>query len=658
MVPLEPFVETPMAFYFGGSGDDEALNVNYIPSSSEVWIVGETRSESIPGLPGVVSGLSDAFALRIGPIYDTPGLFKDDIPLVAAHRVGASGEERIRFVSATSLQTLLAGETSSPDFPTLDSAQSTHTGGTDVFILRLASDGQIISSALWGGSGDESVRGFQTYSGSSEVLIAGDSSSSDLPMRDPQQPQLRGGRDAFLAWLTMGGQLLQSTYHGGSGDDFTTSMYTVASSRIRLSGHTDSSDLPERSSWQPGSAGGRDAWLADFSIPAFIAPEWVWVAPGIQTRILISTLQPIGSRIVTLRVSDPARAAFRVGSRLLSEVTIDSRLDNALEGLASEGETSVTISAPGFASRTVRVRLGKPVMRFSGADSLSIGIFDEGPRIQVVPDVVDPSTGRLGLQNSSNYSALDFGNPIIDVADPSIATYSLFGLRPQGIGSTTVTAKGKFPFFPETGLPVNVGPGRFAPQRDPAWLTPVTPSTVELRPYLGQSVFGNFKVEVENPRIAQVIFVNGPPSSAIDVVLPPNSNSRTLSLLLWPGGETGATRLKISSSFLTEDTYVPVEVRPAVLNLAFERPSGIVSTAAQLLPGESIAVRPRLGIEGVTQAFVPSPNPPLQIFLQSTNPDVASLPAPILRYDLSSTTSVKATSLGPASLIVGTPKPL
>src|SRR5205085_11867776 len=95
----------------------------------------------------------------------------------------------------------VGGWTSSTDFPVTNAMQSTYGGGADDgFLLHLQPDGNLYSSTYYGGSGSDRVLGlFCPSSNDMTVLLAGQTTSVDLPLKDPVRAALAGISDGFLA---------------------------------------------------------------------------------------------------------------------------------------------------------------------------------------------------------------------------------------------------------------------------------------------------------------------------------------------------------------------------------------------------------------------------------------------------------------------------
>ncbi len=123
--------------------------------------------------------------------------------------------------------------------------QRPHAGGTDLFVARFTSAGELVFLTYLGGGDNETHRSQIAVDGSSIYLVAGTRSSNFPTTSNAHRSRFGGGSfDGVFARLSLdGGELLYSTFIGGSGDDRAFAI-TLAGSRIVIGGRTDSSDFP------------------------------------------------------------------------------------------------------------------------------------------------------------------------------------------------------------------------------------------------------------------------------------------------------------------------------------------------------------------------------------------------------------------------------
>ncbi|HEX6309659.1 MAG TPA: SBBP repeat-containing protein [Longimicrobiales bacterium] len=100
---------------------------------------------------------------------------------------------------------IVVGETDSRDFPVSTNAvQATYGGGaSDGTIVILDGNGEILYSSYLGGSGDDWIRGVATGPNGT-IFVVGSTTSDDLPVSAGALQTTRGGaEDAFIARLTL-----------------------------------------------------------------------------------------------------------------------------------------------------------------------------------------------------------------------------------------------------------------------------------------------------------------------------------------------------------------------------------------------------------------------------------------------------------------------
>jgi uncharacterized repeat protein (TIGR01451 family) len=141
--------------------------------------------------------------------------------------------------------TLVAGTTSSADFPvTADAAQNGNRG--HAFVVRFAPAGGIVYATRVGGGGEsrETATGVAIDT-AANAYVTGFTDSPVFPTRNPVQAGLAWGPDAFVTRLNAtGNALVYSTYLGGLGPDEATGIAVDASGNAFVTGSTSSTNFP------------------------------------------------------------------------------------------------------------------------------------------------------------------------------------------------------------------------------------------------------------------------------------------------------------------------------------------------------------------------------------------------------------------------------
>jgi hypothetical protein len=242
--------------YLGGSGFDAITGI-VADSSGNTYVTGYTDSVDFPiagAVQGGTGGGVDAFIAKLNPAGNA---------LIYATYIGGSGDDRAHGIALDSSgNVIIAGSTSSPNFPRVAAYQSVLSGGRDAFVAKLNSVGNLlVFSTYFGGSGYENGNAI-TSDSSGNVYLAGDTYSTDLPTRGPLQASNRGRQEGFAAKFNSAGALQYSTYLGGTGDDRALAIAVDSTGAAYITGSTTSPDFPVLNAFQPANGGGQDAFVS------------------------------------------------------------------------------------------------------------------------------------------------------------------------------------------------------------------------------------------------------------------------------------------------------------------------------------------------------------------------------------------------------------
>jgi hypothetical protein len=147
-------------------------------------------------------------------------------------------------------------------------------GAHNAFVAKLSPDGStLVYSTYLGGSNFDGGIGIALDAAGS-AYVAGQTSSPDFPTVNPLQPALRGpNRNAFVAELSADGStLVYSTYLGGSGNaqsqiggDLASSIAVDTAGNAYVTGTTSSVDFPTANALQPSLKGSVNAFVTKIS---------------------------------------------------------------------------------------------------------------------------------------------------------------------------------------------------------------------------------------------------------------------------------------------------------------------------------------------------------------------------------------------------------
>jgi hypothetical protein len=265
--------------YLGGSDWDRAFALA-IAGSGDVYVAGFTRSANFPNTAG------GAQASHGGGFYDifVARLSADLTSNPQSTYLGGRGSDGAWALAIHPLtgEVFVAGGTESWNFPnTAGGAQASHGGGgSDAFVARLNSNlTQILQSTYLGGSGGEEAKAL-AIAGSGEVYVAGYTASTNFPntaggAQASCSSCSSGYSDAFVARLNAALTAnLQSTYLGGSGDDFGFALAIAGSGDVYVAGGTYSTNFPNTTGGAQGSnGGGSDAFVARLNATLTANPQ-------------------------------------------------------------------------------------------------------------------------------------------------------------------------------------------------------------------------------------------------------------------------------------------------------------------------------------------------------------------------------------------------
>ncbi|MCX6636456.1 MAG: SBBP repeat-containing protein [Acidobacteria bacterium] len=250
---------TGMVFstYLGGADVDVGSGIA-VDGAGNIYITGYTRSAAFPVTVGAYrttkSGGEDAFVAKLAPTGGS---------LIYSTFVGASGNDRAQAIAVdASGNAHIAGYTTSVTFPRVSAAQATFGGATDAFASKLnASGSALVYSTYLGGSSNDTASGI-AVDGSGNAYIAGQTQSSNFPVRSAYQTNKAGSGDAFVVKLSAAGAFIFSTYLGGKSVDSAKAIALDASSNIYLTGSTYSIDFPTSTgAFQRTKSGEYDAFI-------------------------------------------------------------------------------------------------------------------------------------------------------------------------------------------------------------------------------------------------------------------------------------------------------------------------------------------------------------------------------------------------------------
>jgi hypothetical protein len=182
--------------YLGGTGRETAQGVA-VDGSQNAYLTGLTTSSNFPTqnpFQASLTGSSNAFVSKLSASGSA---------LVYSTYLGGNGQD-IAFGIAVDAQgnAYVAGSTSSSNFPVLYAVQPAvgAAGATDAFVSKFDASGAALLYSTYFGGGASTQANSIAIDGSGDAFIAGQTTSSTLPIHNALQPKYGGApSDAFVA---------------------------------------------------------------------------------------------------------------------------------------------------------------------------------------------------------------------------------------------------------------------------------------------------------------------------------------------------------------------------------------------------------------------------------------------------------------------------
>ena len=232
--------------YIGGNGPDTARAIAV--SDGAAYVAGDTASADFPTssatFDGTLTGDRDAFVAKLGPTGGT---------LAYSTYLGGDGVEDAVGVAVdpTTKEAYVVGATTSTNFPTWGPPyQPTKGAGnyTDAFVTKLTPAGTSLAYSTYLGSNGIDRPTDVAVDASGAAHVAGVTTLGSIPF--PSTPSAyqtsnNGGHDVFYTKLhPSGGELLYSSFLGGSGHDYSTAIRLGPAGSVYVAGYTRSFTFP------------------------------------------------------------------------------------------------------------------------------------------------------------------------------------------------------------------------------------------------------------------------------------------------------------------------------------------------------------------------------------------------------------------------------
>lgn len=226
--------------YFGGSKDTElGLAITSAPDGS-FYVTGQTTSSDFPHT-------TDAFDSSYNGGTDTfLAKFAADGRLLWSTFFGGSDfDSGFSVATSSDGSCYIAGSTRSADFPTKNAYSSNYTGTEDVFLAKFSPRGKLLWSTYLGGMDWDFCLSIAVAADGS-CYVGGETESHDFPTTTNAFGRVFVGGyfDAFVTKFSTDGDLLWSTYLGGTHNDGGWSVSLAGDGSCYVTGWTASFDFP------------------------------------------------------------------------------------------------------------------------------------------------------------------------------------------------------------------------------------------------------------------------------------------------------------------------------------------------------------------------------------------------------------------------------
>lgn len=271
--------------YFGGNYDDYARAL-VVDNDGYCYITGETSSQNYPMLNAYDTSTdgSEAYITKFNP----------DGTLNFSTYLGGSDMDYADEIDVDPVGNfIVAGRTSSHNFPLKNAIDSTLGGDQDAFVTKFNADLTLNFSSFLGGSDfDESYGIAVDTEGNS--YISGVTASNDFLLYNACDSQIEQQQqvDAFITVLDKDGTLTFSTLLGGISSDYTWDIAVTDIGVCYLTGLTGGENFPTFNAHQNRYGGVTDAFVTKMYVPCTNCVSIMKLIPGfsIPILLLISTI--------------------------------------------------------------------------------------------------------------------------------------------------------------------------------------------------------------------------------------------------------------------------------------------------------------------------------------------------------------------------------
>ena len=313
--------------FIGGSGNDQGYGIT-LDSSGNVYITGYTADDTTdyPTTTGAYdttqNGNKDVFVSK----------FNSALTSLSASTFigGGNNDEGWAITLDSSGNVYITGYTNdaTTDYPiTAGAYDTTHNGLDDVFVSKFNSAlTSLFNSTFIGGSGNDYGEGI-TLDSSGNVYITGQTASSGYPTTTGAYDTTSNGgaSDVFVSKFNSAlTSLFNSTFIGGSGNDFGEGITLDSSGNVYIIGQTadDTTDYPTTTgAYDTTHNGSNDAFVSNLDCKLLAAGSACITSTTVTAGVSVTqTLSTGGTLEVTL--PSASKVSFTLPSGISGNVTV------------------------------------------------------------------------------------------------------------------------------------------------------------------------------------------------------------------------------------------------------------------------------------------------------------------------------------------------
>jgi len=257
LVKFGPDGDLLWSTYYGGNGHDFIAQLD-VDIHGDLVMTGHTRSTNgIATDLTLLSGNENAFIAKFSP---------DGYQLWGTY-LGANYDEGWGIGSDDEGNIFVCGETaSSTGISTPGSHQPNFGGALDAFLVKYNTHGQRLWGSYFGGTNMDRATALHVCDDGSVVMVGNTESPNGIASTAAYQAQPGSLDDGFLARFSSQGARLWSTYVGGDGVDYLTSVAQTNDGDLLVAGRSESTaQVTTTGAHQTQPAGEYDALLMRYS---------------------------------------------------------------------------------------------------------------------------------------------------------------------------------------------------------------------------------------------------------------------------------------------------------------------------------------------------------------------------------------------------------